>query len=80
MTTLIHECLVGRYPEALLLHRKLFDLMKANFIETNPIPVKAGLAMMGFIEERYRLPLVPMSKDNKERLRRVMLDLDLIEQ
>jgi len=80
MTALIHHCLDGDYAGALLLHRKLSDLMKANFIETNPIPVKAGLAMMGLVEERYRLPLVPMSNENKERLRKVMLDLVLIKE
>jgi 4-hydroxy-tetrahydrodipicolinate synthase len=42
------------------------------FIETNPIPVKAALAMMGMIQEEYRLPLVPMGAANREKLRATM--------
>jgi 4-hydroxy-tetrahydrodipicolinate synthase len=53
--------------------------MNANFIESNPIPVKAALAMMGLIQEVYRLPLVPMKKDNRERLRDHLLKLELVE-
>ena len=49
--------------------------MVANFLETNPIPVKAGLAMMGLIEDRLRLPLIPMSPAPRERLRRALADL-----
>ena len=47
--------------------------MNANFIETNPIPIKAALAMMGLIGEHYRLPLVPMSAENRGRLREHLL-------
>jgi 4-hydroxy-tetrahydrodipicolinate synthase len=59
----------GRAREAARLHQKLYPLFKDLFIETNPIPVKAALAMMGVIEEEYRLPLVPMSAKNRETLR-----------
>ena len=47
------------------LHAKFYPLFKDLFIETNPVPVKAALAMMGLIEEEYRLPLVPMSAKNR---------------
>jgi 4-hydroxy-tetrahydrodipicolinate synthase len=53
--------------------------MKVNFVETNPIPVKAALAMMGLIEEHYRLPLVPMSDANRARLHLELAKLDLVE-
>jgi 4-hydroxy-tetrahydrodipicolinate synthase len=53
--------------------------MGANFIETNPIPAKAALAMMGLIEENYRLPLVSMAPDNRARLETVLVELGLIE-
>jgi 4-hydroxy-tetrahydrodipicolinate synthase len=53
-------------------------LMQANFIETNPIPVKAGLAMMGMIEEVYRLPLVPMKPENRAKLEKAMAALGLL--
>ena len=59
----------GRIAEAQKLHAKLYPLFKDLFIETNPVPVKAALAMMGMVEEEYRLPLVPMSAKNKEVLR-----------
>jgi 4-hydroxy-tetrahydrodipicolinate synthase len=54
------------------LHHQFYPLFKDLFIETNPVPVKAALAMMGQIEEEYRLPLVPMSAKNKETLRATM--------
>jgi 4-hydroxy-tetrahydrodipicolinate synthase len=59
----------GQSRKALQLHQKLFPLFKDLFIETNPVPVKAALAMMGVIEEEYRLPLVPLSPKNRETLR-----------
>jgi 4-hydroxy-tetrahydrodipicolinate synthase len=54
------------------LHDKYHPLFKDLFIETNPVPVKAALAMMGQIEEEYRLPLVPMASKNRESLRATM--------
>ncbi len=78
MSDLAHLCFAGKYQDARNLQRKLYSLMKLNFIETNPIPVKAGLAMMGLIEESYRLPLVPMSEDNKNKLRHAMKELGLV--
>src|SRR5882757_6972821 len=59
----------GQTKKALQLHQKFYPLFKDLFIETNPVPVKAALAMMGQIEEEYRLPLVPMSEKNRETLR-----------
>lgn len=64
--------LEGRYEEARKLHFQLLPLIEANFIESNPIPVKAVLAMMGLIEEVYRLPMVPMKPENRARLERVV--------
>jgi 4-hydroxy-tetrahydrodipicolinate synthase len=62
----------GRYDDARRLHFDLLPLFRANFIETNPIPVKAALAMMGLIEEVYRLPMVPMRPENRARLEQVL--------
>jgi 4-hydroxy-tetrahydrodipicolinate synthase len=59
----------GRIREAQRLHAKFYPLFKDLFIETNPVPVKAALAIMGVIEEEYRLPLVPMGERNKGILR-----------
>ena len=57
---------------ALKLHEKYYPFFKDLFIETNPVPVKAALAMMGQIKEEYRLPLVPMGAKNRETLRATM--------
>jgi 4-hydroxy-tetrahydrodipicolinate synthase len=59
----------GDLAWALKLHQKFYPLFKDLFIETNPVPVKAALAMMGQAREEYRLPLVPMSAKNRETLR-----------
>ena len=78
MTALTRACLENNWDEARSLNRKLFPLMKANFIETSPGPVKAGLALMGKVKEIYRLPMVPVSQQTKEKLRSVLVDLQLI--
>lgn len=72
MTKLSRLCLEGKFDEARKLHFQLLPLMQANFLETNPIPVKAALAMMGLIEEVYRLPLVPMKAENRAKLEKAM--------
>jgi len=59
---------LGKIEVAQQLHRKFFPLFRNLFLETNPIPIKAALAMMGMIEEEYRLPLVPMSTNNRQVL------------
>jgi 4-hydroxy-tetrahydrodipicolinate synthase len=58
----------GQLKAALELHRKYYPLFKDLFIETNPVPVKAALAMLGQIREEYRLPLVPLSPKNRQTL------------
>jgi 4-hydroxy-tetrahydrodipicolinate synthase len=78
MTALARAALENDWDEARRLNRELFRLMKANFIETSPGPVKAALAMMGKIKEFYRLPMVPVSPRTKEELRAVLVDLKLI--
>jgi 4-hydroxy-tetrahydrodipicolinate synthase len=61
MTTLICSALAGKLDDARACHYRLLPLMDANFLETNPSPVKAGLAAMGRIRDVLRLPLVPVS-------------------
>ncbi|MEW6163196.1 MAG: 4-hydroxy-tetrahydrodipicolinate synthase [Nitrospirota bacterium] len=68
----------GLYEEARKIHYILEPLNQAMFIETNPIPVKTALAMMGRIKEEFRLPLCEMSSANKDKLRKVLVDLKLI--
>ena len=72
MTRLAHLLLEGKLEAARQLHFSLLPLMQVNFIETNPIPVKAALAMMGMIEEIYRLPMVPMKSENRAKLEEVL--------
>jgi len=78
LVALTRACLDNNLDEARRLNRKLWPLMKANFIETSPGPVKAALAMMGKIKEVYRLPMVPVKPETKEKLRAVLVELQLI--
>lgn len=75
---LTRSALKGDFEEAKKLHYHLLDLMNVNFLETNPIPVKTALSLMGKIEEQFRLPLVSMEIQNKERLRQVMKGVGLL--
>ncbi|HUI05818.1 MAG TPA: 4-hydroxy-tetrahydrodipicolinate synthase [Verrucomicrobiae bacterium] len=78
VTELTHAALKGDFERAGRIHAKLFPVFKDLFIETNPIPVKAALAMMGVIDEAYRLPLVPMSDGNRAQLRKTLQALGLV--
>ena len=78
VTDMVHAALKGDYERAGRIHAKLYPLFKDLFIETNPVPVKAALAMMGQIEEAYRLPLVPMADNNKTQLRKTLASLGLV--
>ena len=79
MAGVIDAALQGNFTKARELHYRLLPLMNVNFIESNPIPVKAALAMMGLIEEKYRLPLVPMAASNREKLAKVVEALGLLQ-
>jgi len=73
-----HAALAGDWKHARELHLKLFPLARAAFIETNPIPVKEAMAMMGMLEPEFRLPMCRMGDANRERLRTVLLQHGLI--
>jgi 4-hydroxy-tetrahydrodipicolinate synthase len=79
MSRLAHLLLEGKYEEARKLHFQLLPLMQINFIETNPIPVKAALAMMGMIQEVYRLPMVPIKPENRAKLEKVLAAQGLLQ-
>jgi 4-hydroxy-tetrahydrodipicolinate synthase len=68
----------GEWAEARALHFKLFPLSEGLFIETSPSPVKAALAMMGRIADEIRPPLYPMTAGNREKLRKILADLELL--
>ena len=75
---LTQYALKGDFKKAEEMHNKLMPLFKGIFIETNPIPIKAALAMKGFIEESYRLPMCEMQAENKEKLKKTLQELKLI--
>ena len=79
MSKMVRYALNGKLDLAREIHYRLLGLMNANFIETNPIPVKAALAMMGRIGENYRLPLVPMAPVNRAKLADELKELGLID-
>ena len=78
MASMTQAALANDWDSARALHRKYLALMQANFIESNPLPVKAALAMMGKVQEVYRLPLLPMRRDTRSKLQRVLTDTGLI--
>ena len=80
MSRLVDLALNGKWDEARELHYRLLPLMEVNFIESSPGPVKAGLAMMGMIEENFRLPLVPIQQKSRERLREVLIEVGLLKE
>jgi 4-hydroxy-tetrahydrodipicolinate synthase len=78
MSALTRAALNNDWTTARALHRRYLPLMQANFIESSPLPVKAVLTMMGRIEEVYRLPLLPMRRDTRSRLQKIVAEVGLI--
>jgi 4-hydroxy-tetrahydrodipicolinate synthase len=76
--TLIRKFNEGDLSGAKELHHKLFPLCKAMFIETNPVPVKTVLSLMGMIKMEVRPPLVPLTKENFEKVKEVARGYGLI--
>lgn len=77
-SAMVHAALEKDFDKARTLHYQLWDLMNANFIESNPIPVKTALSLMEKIEPGLRLPLVPLEEKNLEALQKVLKNLKLI--
>jgi len=80
MSRMVDLALAGQWEEARALHYRLLPLMETNFIESSPGPVKAAMAMMGLVEENFRLPLVPVQEKSRVRLRDVLLDLGVLKE
>ncbi len=80
MTRLAQLCIANDFPAARRIQRQYLPLMEVNFIESNPIPVKAAMALMGLLEPVWRLPLVPPKPENLARIRRLLQSLGLIEE
>ena len=79
MSRMTQLALAGNWAEARELHYRLLPLMEINFIESSPGPVKAAMAMMGLLEENFRLPLVPIQSPSRARIREVITELGLLE-
>jgi 4-hydroxy-tetrahydrodipicolinate synthase len=78
MSQLVDLALAGEWNEARALHYRLLPLLEANFIESSPGPVKAAMAMMGLIDENFRLPLVPIQEKSRARLREVLIQVGVL--
>ena len=78
MSRMAELALDGNWDEARELHYRLLPLMEVNFIESSPGPVKAAMAMMGLLEENFRLPLVPITEKSRVRIREVIAELGLL--
>jgi 4-hydroxy-tetrahydrodipicolinate synthase len=78
VSDLCHASVEGRLDEARKLNRQLTPIFKVMFIESNPVPVKTALAMIGMIEEVYRLPMAPMSKSNRAKLEQVLTEAGIL--
>lgn len=78
VTKMVHAALAGNWVEAQSLHLKYHRLFCDLFVDTNPVPVKAAMAMMGMVEEVYRLPLCEMSAANRKTLMETLTAAGLI--
>jgi len=78
MAEMTRAALNNDWDTARRLHHKYLPLMQANFIESNPLPVKAVLSMMGKLEEVYRLPLLPMRRDTRSRLQKIATESGVV--
>ena len=78
MSNLVSSAMLGDLAAARNLHDKMLPMIEANFIESNPIPVKYALSKMGLISERYRLPMVSLEEKNKDKLDKILNSLGLL--
>ena len=78
MAQLVEAAEKGDYADARARHQRLLPLMNANFAESNPIPVKTAMALLGLCEESFRLPMVPPKPQTRERLARILAEVGLM--
>jgi len=79
MSRMTNFALEGKWDEARELHYRTLPLMEINFIESSPGPVKAAMAMMGLLEENFRLPLVPVTESSRAKIRKVLSELGVLQ-
>jgi len=78
MAQMVEAAERGDFAGARAIHHRVLPLMQVNFIEANPVPVKAAMAAMGLIEESYRLPMCPPRADSKQKITNVLKSLELL--
>jgi 4-hydroxy-tetrahydrodipicolinate synthase len=78
ITAMVQRALANDFAAARALQRRYFPLMEVNFIESNPIPVKAAMALMGLLEPIWRLPLCPPNPANQAKIEKVLETLGLL--
>jgi 4-hydroxy-tetrahydrodipicolinate synthase len=78
MRDMAAACARGDFAAARKIHYRLLRLMNLNFVESNPVPVKAAMALMGLCEESYRLPMCPPSNGTREAMRAALKELELL--
>src|SRR5579864_5250512 len=79
MSDLTNAALKGDWTAARKIQRRYLTLMQANFLESNPMPAKAVLAMMGKIEEVYRLPMLPVKPETRSKLQKIAAEVGLLQ-
>jgi 4-hydroxy-tetrahydrodipicolinate synthase len=78
MVQMVEAAERGDFAAARRVHNRILPLMQINFVEANPVPVKAAMAAMGLIEETYRLPMCPPQAESKDKIVKVLKELDLL--
>jgi 4-hydroxy-tetrahydrodipicolinate synthase len=78
MSQMVEAAERGDYTAARAIHTRIMPLVQINFVESSPGPVKAAMAAMGLLEEMYRLPLVPPRAESKEKILKVLKELNLL--
>ena len=78
MVEMVTAAARGDFAAARRVHNRILPLMQINFVEANPVPIKSAMAMMGLLEESYRLPMCPPTTASKEKILRVLKELQLL--
>ena len=78
MARFVAAALKGDWDAARIMHYELLPLFKAMFIETNPIPIKAAMAMKGMMTETYRLPMCALAPKNRESLQATLREMKVL--
>ena len=79
MVQMVEAAARGDFAGALAVHNRILPLLQVNFVEANPIPVKSAMAMMGLLEETFRLPMCPPTAASKDKIRSVLQQMQLLQ-